>query len=72
MKVISLCDPNILEDKVAAVQKMASYSPRALCGFDPCQRVGCLEDKGAICVADFECNPTFFNDEGTVLKKCKG
>ena len=51
---------------------MVSYSPKVLCGFDPCQRVGCLQDKGVICVTDFECNPTFFDDEGKVLKNCKG
>jgi hypothetical protein len=55
-----------------AVQKLPSYSPKVLCGFDPCQRVGCLEDKGSICVTDFECNPTFFDDEGNVLKGCRG
>ena len=60
------------ESKVAAIQNLASYSPKVLCGFDPCQRVGCLEEKGAICVTDFECNPAFFNDEGNVLKGCRG
>ncbi|XP_028400687.1 uncharacterized protein LOC114523845 isoform X2 [Dendronephthya gigantea] len=59
------------EDKVTAVKNLASYSPKVLCGFDPCQRVGCLEDKGAICVTDFDCNPNFFNDEGHVLKACR-
>jgi hypothetical protein len=70
--LISPCCVYFPEGKVAAVQNLASYSPKALCGFDPCQRVGCLEEKGAICVTDFDCNPTFFDDEGNVLKRCKG
>ena len=62
----------LLEEKVAAIRKLSAYSPKVMCGFDPCQKVGCLENKGAICVTDFECNPTFFDDHGNVLKGCKG
>ncbi|XP_046840533.1 uncharacterized protein LOC124434688 isoform X2 [Xenia sp. Carnegie-2017] len=60
-----------VEKKMAAVQKLSSYSPRMLCGFDPCQSVGCIHNIEAFCIADFECNPTFFDNNGRVLKKCE-
>ena len=51
---------------------LVRQDPVELCGYSPCKVTKCVTGPAAMCVSDSQCRPVFFDQNGKIIKSCKG